>query len=85
MEENTQIEEKAEEKIDNIGRAEKAAADLKEATMQFKAVLDDAKAQKEEQKVERILSGNSEAGTIKPKEEEISNQEYAKRALEGNI
>lgn len=63
-----------------VDQAHKAAASLKEEREKMEKTMNDLR----EDEAKRILSGRSSAGTP-PVKEEISDVEYAKRALRGQI
>jgi len=83
----------AEQPAENIGEGSKyETTPLIERAREERERLEAANRKKEELlnreeeiMAHRQLGGMSEAGTEKPKEEEISNEEYAKRAMEGKL
>lgn len=79
--EDKKKEETKEEKTTIIDDAKTAAERLEAANKETKELLKKA----EDLEAKKILGGKSEAGEAPKKEEEISNKDYAKQALEGKF
>jgi len=69
----------------HIDRAEKAADNMRIEREKLEATIGEMKSIQSEEAFRKRLGGVSEAGGKEPKEEEVSNVEYAKQALEGKL
>lgn len=87
-EESDEVVEETEEEdttSSHIDRAEKAAIDMKSEREKLDKSIAEIKSLQADQAFRNKLGGQSEAGQQPPKEEEVSNIDYAHQALEGKF